>query len=239
MIKLTLPNRPIDLTAKKEQELVDRFKIDKKDSVWQIDFIKNAVFKIAYGKCAYSETVLIEEGKYMQIDHFYPKDIYADKVVEWGNLLPSLNHCNRAKWKTDPLVLKLVNPLFDDPKCHFYFIKGYLYSKSIEGRNTINCMNLDDSLRLLKPRTLLLKEVENSLEDLSPWIKKDINYFMKRLKEVMIKGTKRHAYSAAVSTCILSNNNYRLYYNYLNSHGLWGTSFQIIENGLNFCSLPK
>lgn len=239
MIKLTLPNKPAKLTAELEQELIERFKIDQKDPVWQRKFIKSAVFKIAYGKCAYSEVKLYQEGKDMQIDHFYPKNIYKDKVVEWGNLLPSLNYCNRSKWNIDLSVVGLINPLVDDPKRHLYFVKGYLYAKSTKGKNTIKCLNLDDMQRLLRPRTLLLREVENTLKDLEAWINKDINHFMRRLKEIMLRGTKRYAYSAAVSTCILSNDNYIAYRNYLHTHGLWNLSFRIIEDGLRFCSLPK
>lgn len=84
MIKLILSNKPRELTPQMESALIEQFENDKTDPVWQKKFIKDAVFEIAYGKCAYSEVRLKEEGKDMQIDHFYPKVPYSKKVVEWG-----------------------------------------------------------------------------------------------------------------------------------------------------------
>ena len=67
MIKLILSNKPRELTPQMESALIEQFENDKTDPVWQKKFIKDAVFEIAYGKCAYSEVRLKEEGKDMQI----------------------------------------------------------------------------------------------------------------------------------------------------------------------------
>ena len=93
--------------------------------------------------------------------------------------------------------------------------------------------------RLLRPRTLLLREVENTLKDLEAWINKDINHFMRRLKEIMLRGTKRYAYSAAVSTCILSNDNYIAYRNYLHMTCIITKVYLGREHNLNPSSIIR
>lgn len=239
MIKLSLPDKPIELTEEVERALIEQYLNDKKDPVWQKSFIKESVFNIAYGKCAYSETVLREEGKDMQIDHFYPKVSYFHKVVEWGNLLPSLNHCNRHKSNKDPSKIELVNPLIDDPKDFFYFRSGFLCYKNAKGENTINTMKLDDQIRLNIPRGKLVQEIRDTINDLEPWIEKNIAYFIMRLKVVMRKGTRKMAYSAAVATFILENNNFISYKEILNKKSLWDSEFEDLEKELEFCSLPR
>ncbi len=239
MIKLELPSKPAELTEEKEEELVTQFKADKLDPVWQKKYIKEAVFKIAFGKCAYSEVQLKEEGKDMQIDHFLPKTLYEDDVVRWGNLLPSLNHCNRTKGKIDPNATPLVNPLYDNPKEHFYFIAGLLYYKTSKGNNSISKFGLNNQSKLFVPRFRLLNELSISLKDIEPWKEKDIDYFVTRLKELMGKGSRKKAYSAACATFILSNKHFSKYKTCLQLNKLWDTEFQELEKELEFCSLPK
>ena len=60
MIKIQLPDRPKQLTKELELELIERFKRNTNDCVWRTKFIKDAVFDIAFGKCAYSEAKLKE-----------------------------------------------------------------------------------------------------------------------------------------------------------------------------------
>lgn len=238
MIKLFLSDKPQELTQEIERNLIEDYKNNpKNDPVWSRFWIKEAVFGLSNGKCAYSEVKLKEEGKDMQIDHFYPKSLYPDKVIEWGNLLPSLNHCNRSKGKTDPNSKPLVNPLVDDPKEFFSFKNGYLLSKNSKGRNTIEALKLNDHLQLNVPRAQLLMEINNNLNDISYSLDKVINYFVKRLKEIMDKGNRRNAYSAAVSTFILSNENYLKYKEELVNHNLWDEDFINMESELIFSSL--
>lgn len=239
MIKIQLPERPSKLTKELELELVERFKRDTNDCVWKAKFIKDAVFDIAFGKCAYSETKLKEEGKDMQIDHFYPKLTYKEKVVEWGNLLPSLNVCNRHKGDTDPASVALINPLFDNPKEHLYANNGFIGYKDEIGRNTIDTFDLNNQSYLFIPRSLLIKEIGDSLIDIEPWFEIDISRFVVRLKQIMSKGTQKAAYSAAVSTFILENKKYVGYKELLKKKLLWDDELCDLERNMEFCSMRK
>lgn len=239
MIKLILSNKPRELTPQMEAELIEQFENDKTDPVWQKKFIKDAVFEIAYGKCAYSEVRLKEEGKDMQIDHFYPKVAYSKKVVEWGNLLPSLNHCNRHKSNIDPNTVEIVNPLFDNPKEYLYFQNGFLCYKNAKGSNTINILDLNNQVYLNSPRARLLAEIGKTLQDIEPWKDRDIAYFLQRVKDVMHKGSRKMAYSAAVSTFILKHHLYEQYKSFLMGKLMWDSEFISLEKELEFCSLPK
>ncbi len=62
-------------------------------------------------RSVYSESYLGEEGKYMEIDHFYPKSLFPQRVVEWGNLMASNKKCNTTKgnimWKQNQLLTLL------------------------------------------------------------------------------------------------------------------------------------
>ena len=239
MIKIQLPDRPKQLTKELELELIERFKRNTNDCVWRTKFIKDAVFDIAFGKCAYSEAKLKEEGKDRQIDHFYPKLAYKEKVVEWGNMLPSLNVCNRHKGDTDPSSVAIINPLFDDPKEHLFANNGFIGYKDEIGRNTIDVFDLNNQSYLYIPRSLLLKEIGNNLIDIEPWIEKDISYFVSRLKQIMSKGTQRFAYSAVVSTFILENKKYATYKELLKKKSLWDDELCGLEKNMEFCSMRK
>ena len=236
MIKLNLPNKPAELTPEKELAL---FENNKKDPVWQKRYIKDAVFEIAYGKCAYSEVRLKEEGKDMQIDHFCPKVPYAKRVVEWGNLLPSLNHCNRHKSNIDPNNIDILNPLFDNPKDYLFFQNGLLCYKNAKGNSTIETLDLNNQVYINNPRVRLLSEIGKTLKDIGPWKDTDIVYFLQRIKDIMRKGTKKMAYSAAVSTFILKHSLYGQYKSFLMNESMWEDEFEIFEEELQFCSLPK
>lgn len=234
MIKLSLPQKPEALTDEVEKELVEEFK-NNGSTVWKKSFIKEAVFNIAYGKCAYSEVKLEEEGKFMQVDHFYPKSIYPDWVVRWGNLLPALNHCNQRKGDMDPKQVDIVNPLVDNPKDSLYFVGSMLYGKTEKGCNTVRYLDLNNQSRLNEPRFRLLQSISKQLKDIGY---ANIEYFVGRLKEIMKRGCKESVYSAAVSTFLLREECYQRYRSLLVGKGLWDEEFDRLEKEMIFCSLP-
>ena len=96
MIKLELPPKPRQLTDELQSRLTQEYK-DTGKTVWKIEWLKKTVSEMSFGKCCVSEIRLGEESKYMEIEHFYPKKQYPDKVMEWGNLLPSCKKCNGTK----------------------------------------------------------------------------------------------------------------------------------------------
>ena len=155
MIKLELPQKPERLSKELQQSLTKEYKKDGKP-VWNKSFIRNAVEKIAFRKCCYSESRLGEESKYMEIDHFYPKKYFPKKVVEWGNLLPSSKKCNVSKGSHNTLAEPIINPCVDNPKDHLYIQNYRFYGKTEKGRLTIDIVALNDREHFVNKRFKML-----------------------------------------------------------------------------------
>lgn len=96
MIRLYRPNCPQQLTDTVKDELTQEF-INTGKNVWAKTYIKSALLAMSHNKCAYCECKLDEESKYMEVEHFLPKDDYPNQVVDWNNLLPSCKRCNTKK----------------------------------------------------------------------------------------------------------------------------------------------
>ncbi|NJN78093.1 MAG: hypothetical protein HC803_06945 [Saprospiraceae bacterium] len=71
-------------------------------------------------KCCYCEVKVNEEG-FPPIEHFYPKSIYPNEVVTWGNLLLICTVCNTFKDNFDTKNNPFIHPIFDNPKEHLTF----------------------------------------------------------------------------------------------------------------------
>lgn len=151
MIKLLRHPKPAFLSAEKVAELTSNHKAGIK-SVWNVDEIKNPLLLSSHYKCAYCECNIVEESKYMEVEHFECKSIYPDRVVDWDNLLPSCKRCNGNKHSHDVRVQPIVNPYFDNPVMHFS-IKVYRFSGRTEkGKITIGVIDLNNSERAVRPR---------------------------------------------------------------------------------------
>ena len=71
--------------------------IADKTPVWKQAYIEAALLAMPYRKCAYCETLILDEAKYLEIEHFRNKDDFPTLVVDWANLLPSCKRCNLKK----------------------------------------------------------------------------------------------------------------------------------------------
>ena len=96
MIKLERLNDPIKLTPAFVAAKTDEFKT-MGASVWNIEWLKEALCALSHDKCAYCECSVKKESNYMEVDHFEDKSHNPDKVMQWDNLLPSCKHCNGHK----------------------------------------------------------------------------------------------------------------------------------------------
>ena len=239
MIKLELPPKPEKLTDELQKKLTEDFKINKNARMWDIKWLKDVLLEMSWGKCAFSETKLQEEGKYMQVEHFYPKSLYPNMVMEWGNLFPISNICNRKKWDIDPNQYPLVNPVVDNPKDYFYISNGRLFGRNETDKaiNTIDIYGLNDD-KLRKPRYRIEQEIQSIL-DLLALPQTDIVRCIKGLKALMRNSSRIEAYSATKSTYILQSSIYQMLKLHLISEGLWDSEFVSLEKELEFCSLPK
>lgn len=241
MIKLEAVPPPSQLTPQLVEELTAKFKQDK-SPVWNKDFIKNRLLEMSNGKCAYSEIRLKEEGKYMEVEHFLPKSIHPDKVVEWDNLLPVSNFCNIKKGNK---VFPIVHPVRDIPKEHLYMIDAMIFGKTQKGKNAVIILGLNDSEHLLKPRLAIRDAIQEELKKqkylLSFYLKDSSENHSLLLSEFLInllkQGTRKEAYSATVATTILNDTHFLEIKKVFQDNNLWISEMEVLEKELKFCAL--
>ncbi len=250
MIKLTLTDKPAELTEELEAELIAEFKANGTD-VWNKTFIRKAVKDMSFSKCVYSEVRLDEESKYMEIDHFFCKDKYPDKVVEWGNLLASLKKCNVTKGSLDVDVEPIVNPFEIHPREHLY-MKAFRYyprNNSEIGKRTIIQTAINDRQHFAMKRAKVGLEVMDKLEDLEEEMndiqsnaattKNKITRFCNKIKRLFAQGNRKQEYAALVSTVILSEDETPKLIDFLKTRNLWDEELEELITELNFCQLLK
>jgi uncharacterized protein (TIGR02646 family) len=241
MIKLELPVKPDRITPEFQAAKTQEF-IATGNSVWNIDWLKEAVFNMAFGKCCYSEIRLNEESKYMEVEHFHPKVPYTAEVMQWGNLLPASKKCNTTKGSHDTITKPIVNPFVDNPK-DFFIFKNYRYSPKNEiAKRTIEVLALNDRDHFVNPRFRIGNEIiemlENFIEDIDNVDNnRKRNRYISRLKSLLGQGNRKEVYSALVSTTILSDENYIEIEKQLIERSLWDAEFKALKLELEFCAL--
>jgi len=104
-------NAPIDILAKyhkiEQQKWLNykNNKINKPDSKWNNDIIRNPLATMFFNNCGYCgiNTTPKHDG---EIDHFYPieKDVNAEKIYKWNNYVWSCPRCNRKKSNNFPIL---------------------------------------------------------------------------------------------------------------------------------------
>jgi hypothetical protein len=243
MIKLELPPKPTQLTDEfqtiKTQEFVES---GKTKNVWNVDWLKDAVFQMAFGKCCYSEIRLGEESKYMEVEHYHHKVKYYDEVMLWGNLLPACKKCNATKGKHDTVSEPIVNPFEDRPKEHLIFKNYRYFPLNSKGKTTIDVLALNDRDHFVNPRFKIGNKLAEELEDLYENIdalnipRKNARY-LHRLKSLFKQGGKQEEYAALVSTVILQDVNYQKIEIELKIKSLWDDELESLKQELLFCAL--
>lgn len=241
MIKLTLPPKPAELTKEKQDELTGRFKANPKTEVWKQPWIVTPLLTMTFGKCAYSEMRLGEEGKYAQIEHIHPKSKYPDEVVEWGNLIPSCNVCNAKKFTLDTKRTPIVNPLVDNPKDFFYIKNGRLNAKDIhcaKAINTLTYCDLNNTDQFRKKRLRIEAYLGKRLKEIIETFPFDNERWKNELLILMRESGRTAAYSATKSTFILANPDYQHFKQQLIEANMWDERYIGAEEELMFCALP-
>jgi hypothetical protein len=252
MIKLVLSEKPERLSEEVQKKLTQDF-IDsgKKKVVWKASFIQDAVRALAFGKCCFSEILLDTKSTYTEIEHFYPKDLYPNQVVEWGNLFPSSKKCNTTKGKTDTKKEVIVNPFVDNPRDYLYFQNFRLYAKngSLIGKNTIEIVALNDRLHFVNPRAIATLKVLDLLEDFdNTYIQNNelvkLSGRKKTIRIQRIKGylsdiNRRTEFSACIATAVKDSANYQSIIAYFKNNNLWDQEFQSYQDEIDFCYLGK
>ena len=251
MIKLTLPNRPAELTDEIQQQLTERFRSNCKDDVWNDNRIKNAIRKalrnMTHNKCAYSEKIL---GK-MEIDHFKCKSKYQEDVVAWGNLLPSCSECNNAKRNHDVVAEPIINPLIDNPKDYLYVQAFRFYPRKgndeIEniGRTTIDVLDINNKVYFESRRSNIGFGIAASIEKSFEILKSSTsnvkrNKAISDIKSDLVSCGPKYEYSAVLSTFVLYEyGTYEELEQYLRANNLWDSDFDTIKHTLEEIAMPK
>lgn len=251
VIKLDLPKKPLKLIEKEKKLIKEFIDSDKNKVVWKYKYIYEPVRLSSHGKCCFSEIKLNTKSTYLEIEHFYPKDIYPTKVVEQGNLLPSSKKCNGTKGKTDTKITQLINPYFDNPKEHLYFEYFRLYPKnnSIKGQNTIRYTSLNDKTHFVEPRILqsflFLDNLSNFFinfiqdGDLKNYEPAKQNEKINQLKGYLNAINRKTEFSACISTLVYDATDYKKIKTFLVANNLWDDLLQSYETEILFCYLGK
>lgn len=231
MIKLNRTNPPSQLTQDKIDELTKEFEMTG-NSVWRKKYIQRALSEMSNNKCAFCECTLGEESKYMEVEHFYYKDKYKERVMQWSNLLPACKRCNISKATHDVGIIPIINPFEEEPNKHMLF-KAYRFYKKPDselGKNTIEVLDLNNHERIVMPRFLLGEHIVEKIEDILALIYSETpNVDDVRLKNKIIKGilnilkfsNEDEEYSATMATIIYNDENYKEIKQKLIEKGWW------------------
>jgi uncharacterized protein (TIGR02646 family) len=244
MIKYEQPPKPSQLTEALQAKLTQKFGNDPGKAVWTMKWLKEAVLAKSFGKCCYSDIRLDEESKYMEIDHFFPKSIYPELVLEWNNLNPSCKTCNTSKSSHDPGLEPIVNPFRDAPKDYLYFSNYLYFGKDTEGKGkkTVEVLGLNDRKQFVEKRERVGSLVTEQLKDLydnQDLFSEPHRKYVCKLKDLMRGGDRKESYAALESTVILEDNNFRLLETHLRKIQLWDTELDALKAELIFCALLR
>lgn len=243
MIKLTRPDKPIELTKDVERELIKKYK-ETGNSVWRKKYITTLLSEMSHNKCCYCETILGVQARAMQVDHYHCKKIYPDEVVKWENLLPSCSQCNSNKSTLDTYNEPIINPSVDNPKKYLYLKNYMIKSKDntlgSKGRLTIEQLELNNRERLVNPRILIADKMYYKLTDIHEKAvilnsKLDGKLYnntkiINTLVDILKMAQPDAEYSAFMATIILTDEDYIETRNILITKGLWTEELELLHN---------
>lgn len=238
MRHIKLSTKPVELSEEVQEDLTRIFLDDHNKRVWNQPYIKTALLEMTHHKCAYSEVVLGENSSYMEIDHFCPKSLYPDKVVEWGNLVPCCKTCNIKKGNTDPVKISLINPFIDEPAKHIDYQGALCRGLDEKGKNSVFYYDLNN-LQFKKPRFDAILRNKKGLEMLSEectpaeLVDNKLRRFYARLETILQSGQPTEPYSVCIATGIKNNPDYIKIKTTLGNLGLWNDKLARLHHGLD------
>lgn len=244
MIKLNRGECPEELTDEVRAELTRLYAENKSKDVWNSPKIKEplkkALLEMSHDKCAYCECMLGIESKDATIDHFLPKSVNGEKVVEWENLLPACLRCNRSKNASEEVI---INPCEDEPGQYLalhninpFRLKG-IDKKGI-GKITIDTVDLNNPQRVMVPRMVQWEDIYERLNEIEEDLKAGYQEkYRVRLLKLMRKCTCDNDYSAVKASNFLRNDTYIRIKQDIIRNGRWTEEMQLEEEELRSISL--
>ncbi|MCA1042900.1 HNH endonuclease [Bacillus toyonensis] len=234
MIHITRTNCPSKLINEKTK-LTQEF-INNGSSVWGKSYIKSALLEMSHNKCAYCECKLDEESKYIEVEHFLPKNVYPQLVVDWNNLLPSCKRCNGKKGTHDSQQESIIDPTVDIPNNHIKMFNYLIKGKDMKGKTTVDVLHLNQLDRLVQPRMLIGTATIETVEILLEMAENFClgNNTTTRIKRRIVNGTSQllveaqpHSqYSATVASVLFTNEDFFKLKKIMIKCELWDTEHQ-------------
>lgn len=245
MIKLDRGECPEELTEEVRAELTKLYAENKHKDVWNSPKIKEplkkALLEMSHDKCAYCECMLGIESKDVTIDHFLPKAVNGDKVVEWENLFPACLRCNRKKNDTEEII---INPCNDEPKEYLAISKQNPFRlKGIDekgvGKKTIAAVGLNNPERVMTPRMQQWEGIHQRLEEIHEDLQEEgyKEKYRNRLFMIMENCTYSNDYSAVKASNLLRDEIYITIKQEILNNGRWTETMQLMEEELKSISL--
>ena len=250
MIKLERENQPSELSDEVAQQLTEEYKHDNGKAVWRKPYIINSLLRMSHCKCSYCEVRLIEEGKYMQVDHYHHKKKYPDEVVKWDNLIPACNRCNTQKGTHDTYAEPIVNPYIDDPKDFLYMENYRIKSRNNnkKGLDTISVLYLNDMEGLVLPRFRIGNTVQEKIIDIQELLEsynaddkssRKKNKIINTMKDILKAARTDNEYSALVATVLMQDEAYYNVRQNLKSSMLWDDEMEALHGNVERIALMK
>ncbi|MGR2997912.1 MULTISPECIES: HNH endonuclease [Vibrio] len=242
MIKLQKPPKPEELTEAVVLNLTNEFKRTG-NSVWSKDYIKQPLLAMSSDKCAFCETKITEESKYLEVEHFHHKDLYKDEVVEWDNLLPSCKKCNATKGDHDTKVEPIINPCVQDPREHLKIWQYRIKGKTSLGKMTVSVLNLNEPDRLVLKRFQIGNALQDKLEEYHELVDDVVsgiqtstlrkNRIKNGVRDILSNGLKDKEYAATYSTVLITEPEFMSLKSKMNSCHLWTQEHSRLETELS------
>jgi len=247
MIKINKLPCPPELTPQVQANLTREYQQSGK-AVWKQKYIESALLKSSHSKCCYCECKLMEESKYLEIDHYYDKDHHPNLVIDWDNLLPSCKRCNGTKSNFDTMSKPFINPSTLNPKDHLFMRSFRYYGKTAAGKSTIVELDLNDSRKLVKPRFDIAEAIQTQVSNLEELVKDYINgkkttsYYQKKIvsiaKNLLHEAQPESAYAATVATELINNIDFASVVDFIKANGLWDAEIDQQFSTAQQLSLP-
>jgi len=232
VIKLTPVPKPAQLTKPEQARLTRLFK-KTGESVWQKAYIVNALRAMSNSKCCYCECNLIEESKYLEVEHYQHKDKYKALVMEWSNLLPSCKRCNVNKKDHDVKADPIIHPAKVYPNKHLMLIGYRIKGFTKLGKETETVLYLNDTIKLCQKRFELAEKLTDSLDTLYELTKEYFdgtnksahrrNRIVSSFKGIITQCLPTSVFSATLSTVLLKQNSvtYKELKSMFQKKGIW------------------
>lgn len=239
MIKLSRPNKPVELTDDVVQQKTEYYKATGQ-TVWNEDYIKDSLLEMSFHKCCYCECDLSVADSYPEVEHFHDKHDYPDEVVEWNNLLSACKRCNSHKSDHDTIVEPIVNPAEDIPQDYMKLVNcSYYQGINDKGKMTVSTLELNEFDRMLIPRVKIVGEFMHKVEEIlldvqetcqhADVTRQKITRLKHKVRDLLMACRSENSFSAVKTTTVLTSSMYQEIKELMKGKGWWEDELEMLE----------